>query len=95
MCCHLVLGEDTVSCEIIGLYNQYVTGIVPCPAKTVPAMFCGPNIKPLFIFVLCEMNVHEHTEQFHLDCLTLLSRICGGRSQKKPQKQAKDTRMKM
>ena len=39
------------------------------------------------------MDVHEHIEQFHLHCLNSLCRICGGRSQKTQQKQAKETPM--
>ena len=39
------------------------------------------------------MDVYEHTEQFHLFCLNSLCRICGGRSQKKQQKQAKESPM--
>ena len=35
--------------------------------------------------------MHEHTEQFHLYRLNSLCRICGGRSQKKQQKQAKES----
>ena len=37
--------------------------------------------------------MHEHTEQFHLYRLNSLCRICGSRSQKKQQKQAKESPM--
>ena len=37
--------------------------------------------------------MHEHMEQFHLYRLNSLCRICGGRSQKKQQKQAKESPM--
>ena len=37
--------------------------------------------------------MHEHTEQFHLYRLNSLCRICGGRSHKKQQKQAKESPM--
>ena len=37
------------------------------------------------------MDVQEHTEQFHLHYLTSLCGIYGGRSQKKQQKQTKNT----
>ena len=39
------------------------------------------------------MDVHEHAEQFHLYRLNCLCRICGGRSHKKQQKQAKESPM--
>ena len=60
-------------------------------------MSCRPYVCCNLVFgedtVSFEMDVHEHTEQFHLFRLNSLCRICGGRSQKKQQKQAKESPM--